>query len=214
MRTALVILLAVLLIVALKFGTVSPCGILRAQVRQEAARQGGMGLLVSALPDSVLDALLASQFGSLSPGRCIALAISGAPVQPPAQNVRPAPTISPVQPNTSPPRNFLSSDAQAALRQAAAETRAAEKECQDKRLSGALPSFAASAACSNPRILEAYRKAGYRYMDLIVQFTSKRAQVAEELDLGQMTKAQGQLAMSQFMTALIDEQRQRDRGQK
>jgi hypothetical protein len=69
------ILFLPILILLLKFGTVSPCGILRAEVRQEATSAGGFGgFLASALPDAVIDELLAAQYGALSPGRCIELA--------------------------------------------------------------------------------------------------------------------------------------------
>jgi hypothetical protein len=83
-----------LAVLALKFGTVAPCGILRAEVRQEAARQGGFALVVSALPDAAIDALLAAQFGPLSPRRCLQLAIAGPPIRPqtsPALSPRPNP---------------------------------------------------------------------------------------------------------------------------
>jgi len=85
MKNLLVVLVVViggLAVLALKFGTVAPCGILRAEVRQEASRQGGFALVVSALPDAAIDALLAAQFGPLSPGRCIQLAFSRPPVRP------------------------------------------------------------------------------------------------------------------------------------
>lgn len=78
---------AVLLILFLDFGTVSPCGILRAKIRQEAAREGGMGLVAAALPDSIIDGLVSVQVGSLSPGRCIALDLSGPPAQSPPTRV-------------------------------------------------------------------------------------------------------------------------------
>ncbi len=96
MKSLIVVPLAVvgtgLLILILKFGTVTPCGILRAEIRQEAARKGGLGVLLAALPDSIIDGLLVAQYGPMSPGRCIELALSGAPVQPP-----PAPRANPLQ---------------------------------------------------------------------------------------------------------------------
>ena len=87
MRNAFFALLSVvgagLLIVWLKFGTVDPCGILRAEIRQEAAREGRLAIVALAMPDSVIDAMIAAQYGPLSPGRCIAIAFSGAPLQAP-----------------------------------------------------------------------------------------------------------------------------------
>lgn len=80
-----------LLVLELQFGTVAPCGILRAELRQEAAREGGFALVAAALPDSAINALLAAQFGPMSPGRCLQLAISGPPMQTQASPSRPNP---------------------------------------------------------------------------------------------------------------------------
>lgn len=214
MKVFLGIVAAILLVLALRFGSVTPCGILRSQVREAAARAGGMGALVGALPDSMIDGLIATQYGPLTPGRCIALLLQPPPVKAPPQNPRPVPIAPPTQSNMTRFRPSVSADAQAAARQAGVESREAEKECRDKRLSGELPSYTASAACSNPKILEAYRKANYRYMDLIFQMTSKRAELAEQVDQSRITETQSKLELSQFMTGLIDEERARDRGQR
>lgn len=90
--TLLVIVGGGLLILALQFGTVTPCGVLRAEVRQAAAREGGLTLIVSALPDEAIDALLAARFGPMSPARCLQLTLSGPLVQP-----EPAPRPNPMQ---------------------------------------------------------------------------------------------------------------------
>lgn len=81
MKSALLILLlavgAGLLVLVVEFGTVDPCGILRIRLRQEAMREGDLGQAVAALlPDSLIDAAVASQFGTLTPGRCLALLVS------------------------------------------------------------------------------------------------------------------------------------------
>jgi hypothetical protein len=73
-----------LMIVWLNFGTIDPCGVLRARLRQEAEREGGFGAVVAALPDGVVDSIIVAQYGPLSPGRCIALAF--APATPRAQS--------------------------------------------------------------------------------------------------------------------------------
>jgi hypothetical protein len=67
-----------------QYGTVEPCGILRERVRQQAVREGGRlgAFVVTAMPDNVLDGLLAAQYGPLSPGRCINLVVHGLPEQP------------------------------------------------------------------------------------------------------------------------------------
>jgi hypothetical protein len=95
MKSLLVVLVVLIgggfSVLALKFGTVTPCGILRAEIRQEAAREGGFSLVVSALPDSAIDAILAAQFGPMSPGRCIQVALSEPPVRSQAPQRRPNP---------------------------------------------------------------------------------------------------------------------------
>lgn len=67
----------------LNYGTVAPCSILRERIRQQAAREGGQfgTFIVTAIPDKVLDGLIAAQYGSLSPGHCINLLIHGVPQQ-------------------------------------------------------------------------------------------------------------------------------------
>ena len=69
------------LVLYLEYGTVEPCGILRERVRQQAVREGGRlgSFVATAIPDNVLDGLIASQYGALSPGRCIDLIVRGYP---------------------------------------------------------------------------------------------------------------------------------------
>lgn len=56
------------------FGTIDPCGVLRARVRAEAVRSGQFaGFIANAMPDNMLDALVAAQYGALSPAKCVAL---------------------------------------------------------------------------------------------------------------------------------------------
>jgi hypothetical protein len=128
---------AALLTVLLKFGTIDPCGILRAQIRQEAAREGGFGGFVgSALPDVVVDGIIASQYGPLSPGRCIVLALQGPP---PQATDAPPPVSPPAPPNTD-----------AALKQADEETKIAKQKCKNKLTSGEFKTYMAVVDCSNP----------------------------------------------------------------
>ncbi len=63
------------------YGTVSPCGILRERIRQQAVREGGQlgSFIVTAIPDNILDGLIAAQYGPLSPGRCVSLVVHGMP---------------------------------------------------------------------------------------------------------------------------------------
>lgn len=51
-------------VILFKCGTVSPCSVLREQVRQQDG-------LAAALPDSLVDTLLAAQYGALNPAKCL-----------------------------------------------------------------------------------------------------------------------------------------------
>jgi hypothetical protein len=101
-----------------------------------------------------------------------------------------------------------------ALKVAGDEARTAMIECKNKRLSGELKTYVASAECSNPRIVAAYQRAGYRYMDLMYLFTANRRESLEQIDNGQLTEAQAQLELAQLMTRIVDEERRRDKGQR
>jgi hypothetical protein len=64
-----------------QYGTLSPCGMLRVEARQNAAHDGGGAALVAtAISDSVLDTLLAARYGPLTPGRCLGLVLRREPV--------------------------------------------------------------------------------------------------------------------------------------
>lgn len=75
----------------LHYGTVAPCGMLRERVRQQVAREGGQlgSFVVTAMPDNVLDGLIAAQYGALSPGHCLNLLVNGLPEPPRANAPRP-----------------------------------------------------------------------------------------------------------------------------
>ena len=64
-----------------QYGTLSPCGMLHVEARQNAAHDGGgAALLATAISDSVLDALLTARYGPLTPGRCLGLVLRREPV--------------------------------------------------------------------------------------------------------------------------------------
>jgi hypothetical protein len=71
-------------VVYVSYGTLDPCGILRERVRHQAAHEGGGfgSFLATALPDNVVDGIIAAQHGPLSPGRCISLLFDGSPSGP------------------------------------------------------------------------------------------------------------------------------------
>src|ERR1700722_910866 len=69
---------------------------------------------------------------------------------------------------------------------------AAITECRNKRIDGTLKNFASSAQCANPRIVQAFSKANYRYMDLIAAFNAKRLEISERVDRKQLSEADAQ----------------------
>jgi hypothetical protein len=96
------------------------------------------------------------------------------------------------------------------LKQAAEEAKAAILECKNKRISGELKTYVASAQCSNPQITEAFRRAGYRYMDLVGILTAKRLEIAEKIDNHKITEAQGTLEYAEYASHVSDEERHRN----
>ncbi len=94
------------------------------------------------------------------------------------------------------------------------ETQTAINECRAKRLSGELKTFVASAQCSNPRIMQAYGAANYRYMDLIATFTAKRLQIAQKIDRSEITEAQAQFENTKLLNDIVEAERQRDNARR
>lgn len=96
------------------------------------------------------------------------------------------------------------------LQQALKITARAADECKAKRLSGQLPSHAASVQCANPAMLQAFSAAHYRYMDLIEFFAAKRLEVATKIDRGELTEQQGQIETQRLFASIQATERQRD----
>jgi hypothetical protein len=77
------LLLALILLVVIgagalyfRYGTVAPCGVLREREREHAATERGLtAALAAALPDQAVDAMLAAQYGPLTPQRCVAVLV-------------------------------------------------------------------------------------------------------------------------------------------
>jgi hypothetical protein len=78
----------------------------------------------------------------------------------------------------------------------------AVKECKTKRLSGELKTYVQSAMCSNPGVVQAFSAVSYKHMDLIQGFAAKRLELAEKLDRGQITEAQGERELSDLLTGV------------
>jgi hypothetical protein len=184
------------------YGTLSPCGALRETVR----KQDGLARM---LPDGVVDAVIEGTIGPLSPGRCLGALLNGQYLSAPAVAAAPA------APAPQPDRKAISAQANTPAMQAAGnEAAAAINECKSRRLSGELKSFVQSAQCSNPRIIQAFSKANYRYMDLVMLMAAKRLQIAEQLDRNQMTEAAANVAYQQAFSDVITAEKARDVARK
>jgi len=180
------------------FGTVSPCGALRASVRQQDG-------LAAVLPDSVIDLYLAAQYGALSPGRCLVILLKNPSIVQTAQQV-----ASPPSPRVATAPAPVAVTARDPLQWAMQLAQRSADECRAKRVSGELPTYAASAQCSNPTMLAAFNEAHYRYMDLIQFFAAKRLELARRIDRGELSEQQVKLETTKAYTAIIEAERQRD----
>jgi len=87
---------------------------------------------------------------------------------------------------------------------------AAITECRNKRIDGKLKTFVASAKCANPRIVQAFSNANYRYMDLIAAFNAKRLEISERVDRKQLTEADAQIETQRLFASIVEAQKQRD----
>jgi hypothetical protein len=193
-------------VIYLRFGTLSPCDALR-----ETVRHGDP--VAAALPDSVVDIALTARYGALSSGRCIEILLNNlitpqkspptvaTPRGPPALHPQGLPP-----PIASPPDLANEDSVKAAVRQA----ERAANECKAKRLRGELPSRVASARCSNPRIIEAFANAHYRYMDLIELYAEKSLQLALIQDRNKTADELADLENAQLFAELVEAGRRRE----
>jgi hypothetical protein len=176
------------------YGTLSPCGALRETVRQ---RDG----LAAILPDSIVDLVISGQYGALSPGRCISILLEQHGAPKPAQAIQ-QPIARQQTPQAPAPQDAL----QAALKQ----TELASDLCRAKRLRGELPTYAASVRCANPAMIQAFKAAQYRYMDLIDFFAAKRLELAEKIDRNELTEDQAKVEGERAYAGIVKLQQLRD----
>lgn len=189
----LVVVVGVL--VYLTYGTLSPCDAYRETVR----RQDGLARI---LPNALLDAAIESKVGALSPGKCISLLIQTE--KPAAASSTPAPAA------VAPPQATIPQQPQEPMIVAQNEMVAAINECRNKRIDGTLKTYVASAQCSNPRIIQAFSKANYRYMDLVAALAAKRVELSERIDRKQVSEADAQVENQKLFAAVIEAEKQRD----
>ena len=199
MKTIFGIVFVIGVIVYLSFGTLSPCGMLREAVRKHDD-------VVAILPDGLVDAALAAQYGALNPGLCISILLNGNRAQVAAAPAMPQPIAQPPRVQQQAPTN------NEPMKIAMKETEKAITECRTKRLNGELKTYLESAQCANPKIMRAFSTANYRYMDLISLFTAKRAVVAEKMDRNELTEVQAQAENTQIFSEIVDAEKRRDLG--
>lgn len=176
------------------YGALSPCDALRETVRRQDS-------LARAMPDTVVDWGMTAQYGQLSPGRCLAVLVGGKAMAAPAPAASTASQALAPGSARADPSTFQTAGNQAVT---------AISECRAKRLSGELKSFTASAQCSGPRIIEAFSRVNYRYMDLVTLMVAKRAQISERLDRNEMSETDANVAFQQAFTDVVTAEKTRD----
>jgi hypothetical protein len=83
-------------------------------------------------------------------------------------------------------------------------------ECELKRLRGELKTYAQSAECSNPVIVQAHQEAGDPAMNLVYLFTAYRLAIADRIDRGALSQPEGNLMLAQLVSRINTERLQRD----
>ncbi len=82
--------------------------------------------------------------------------------------------------------------------------------CRAKRLRGELATYAASVQCSNKVMIDAFREARFKYIDLIQSFAERRLELASMVDGGALTEQQEQLEMNKALATIQDIARRRE----
>lgn len=178
-------------------GRHSPCSILGEQVRHRDDLEAAI------IPDAVVYIDSAGRYGPLSPARCIGALLGQRPIlflttaRPASQQQVQSP-----QPTTN----------EEIFRTVLKKTQPAINKCSLRRLRGELPTFAASAECSNRLLIAAFNAAHYKYMDLIKYLAAKRLEVAEQIDRGKLTEEQARQEAMKIMMQIIAAERERDSG--
>lgn len=94
-----------------------------------------------------------------------------------------------------------------------AEAQAAVQECKEEHAKGELKSYVDEALCANPRIVTAYRKAKYPYMDLVYLGVAAKLAGAAKVDAGRLTEEQLESEIGQLRDRIAaEEQRRRAAG--
>ena len=75
-------------------------------------------------------------------------------------------------------------------------------ECELKRLGGELKTYTESTQCSNPVIIQAHQEAGDPAMTLVYLLTAYRLAIAERIDKGALSEAEGNLMLAQLVSRI------------
>ena len=156
-------------------------------------------------PDSVVDLAIAGQYGALSPGRCLSILLEQRHAA--AQALV---TLVPLARLQTPQVTLPEPATQDLLEIAVQQTVLAGTRCRAKRLSGELPTYAASALCSNPAMIQEFKAVHYKYMDLIEYFASKRLEFAAKIDRGELSEDQAKAETARVYETIQVTERQRD----
>ena len=94
-----------------------------------------------------------------------------------------------------------------AIKAAGEEMRGIRAQCEARRRSGELRSVTAVERCAEPRVIAAYREAGYPYMDLIRFAEAARLAGAQKVDKGEIGESEydrQRLELRERLAAEID----------
>jgi hypothetical protein len=67
---------------------------------------------------------------------------------------------------------------------------AGKRICTNQRHAGTIKTLVESVNCSNPKIIAAYERVKFPYMDLVKQYTEKRLELVEKVENKEISEAQ------------------------
>lgn len=89
------------------------------------------------------------------------------------------------------------------------ESEAARRECHAKLAEGEFKTQVEVAQCINPKVLDAYEKAGDLDLDLVLLIGAKRLELAEEVDAGAITAGQASVTLAELAAKSTELKKQR-----
>lgn len=83
-------------------------------------------------------------------------------------------------------------------------------ECEQQKSNGLLQTNMEVAECTNEKVLNAFIEIDYPYMDLVQLYNAYRLAVAEKVDEGEITEAEGNLMMAEIRQKIASEEYNRN----